>query len=50
MSKQEKKRQRIYDMLNAETKPKKFRKYWSFFYGPHQAKILNPLIMLYGAF
>ncbi len=37
MSEQEKKRQRIYDLLNAEAKPsqakkeKKFRNNWSFF-------------------
>ena len=37
MSEQEKKRQRIYDLLNAKTKQKNFQ-------------ILTPLITLYGAF
>ena len=31
MIEQEKKWQRIYDFLNAETKPKNFRNNWSFF-------------------
>ena len=31
MSEQEKKQQRIYDLLNAETKPKNFQNNWSFF-------------------
>ena len=31
MSEQEKKQQRMYDLLNAETKPKKFQNNWSFF-------------------
>ena len=30
ISEQEKTRQRIYDLLNAETKPKKYRNNWSF--------------------
>ena len=41
MSKQEKKWQRIYDLLNAETKLK---------HGLPQAQTLSPLITLYGAF
>ena len=41
MSEQKKKWQKFYDLLNAETKPKNFRNYWSFFMA---------LIMLYGAF
>ena len=31
MNEQVKKRQRIYDLLNTETKPPKFRNNWSFF-------------------
>ena len=31
MSEQEKKQQRIYDLLNIETKPKNFWNNWSFF-------------------
>ena len=31
MSEQEKKQQRIYDLLNAETMPKNFQNNWSFF-------------------
>ena len=38
-----KERQRIYDLLNAETKPK-------ILYGLHQAQALTPLITPYGVF
>ena len=50
MSEQKKKRQRIYDLLNAATKPKKenFRNNWEFLYGLHQAQTLSPWISLYG--
>ena len=48
MSEQEKKKQQIYGLLNAETKPKNVQNIWSFFMGPHQAHALTPLIRLYG--
>ena len=49
MSEQERKRQRIYDLLDAETnKKKRFPKYLEFFYGLDQAQALTPLITLYG--
>ena len=48
MNEQKKKRQRIYDLLHAETKPNKFPKYLEFLYGLHQAQTLTPLITLYG--
>ena len=38
MSEQEKKRQRIHDLVKAETKQKKFRNNWKFFHGLHQAR------------
>ena len=44
-----KKRQRIYDLLNAETKPK-ISEIVGVLYGLHQAQTLTPLITLYGAF
>ena len=44
MREQEKKRQRIYDLPNAETKPKKSPKYLDFLYGFPQALTLTPLI------
>ena len=50
MIEQEKKQQRIYDLLNAETKPKIFRNDWNFFFGFHQAETLTPLITLSGTF
>ena len=37
MSEQEKKRQRIYDLLNAENKPKYFSEITGVFYYLHQA-------------
>ena len=50
MSEWEKKRQRIYDLLNAETKPTNFSKESELLYGFHQAQTLTLLIMLYGGF
>ena len=50
MSEQVKKRQRIYDLLNPETKPKKFPEWLAFLYGLHQAQTLTPLITLHEAF
>ena len=50
MSEQEKKWQRIYDLLNAETKPKKFSEVTGVFYGLQQAQTLTPLITLWGSF
>ena len=50
MNKHENKRQRIYDLLNAETKAPKFPKYLEFFYGLPQAEILTPLFKLYRVF
>ena len=44
MSEQEKKHQRIYDMLYAETKPKKISQ---ILYGLYQAQTVTPLITLY---
>ena len=49
MSEHEKKLQIIYDLLNAETKQKKFQNK-EFLYGLHQAQILTQLITLYEAF
>ena len=46
MSEQEKKRQRIYDLLNAETKPKKISEISGIFI----ASIKPSLITLYGVF
>ena len=43
MDKQENKRQRIYELINAETKTN------IFVYGPYQAQTWNPLITLNGA-
>ena len=45
MSEEEKKQQRIYDLLNTETKSKSFRNNCIFLWPD-----LNPLITLYGAF
>ena len=51
MSEQEKKRQRIYDLLNAETKQKKkILKKLEFLYSLHQAQTLTSLTTLYRAF
>ena len=44
MSEQEKKWQRIYDQLNAETKPKNLQNNWSFFMALYQTQILTLLI------
>ena len=43
MSEQEKKQQRIYDLLNAETEPKKktTSEIFEFLYGLHQAQTLS---------
>ena len=50
MREQEKKRQRINELLKTETKPKKYSKYLVFLYGLHQAQTLTYLITLYGVF
>ena len=50
MSKQEKKQQRIYELLDAETKPKYFTKFLKFLYGVHEAQTLTFLITQYGKF
>ena len=42
MSEEEKKQQIIYDLLNAETKPKKCPKWLKFLSGLHQAQTLLP--------
>ena len=49
MSEQEKKRQRIYDLLNAETK-EKISEIIGVSLCPPSAQNLTPLITLYGAF
>ena len=49
MSDQEKKRRRIYDLLNAETKPNLSEKN-GLFYNLYQAQTWILLIMLYGVF
>ena len=43
MSEQEKKRKRIHDLLNAETKPKIFSEIIGVSYGLHPVQDLNPL-------
>ena len=50
MSEQEKKRQRINDLLDAENKPKMIPKMFDFLYDLHQAQAFIALIKLYGAF
>ena len=50
MSEQEKKRQRISDVLNAKIKPKIFPKSLEVIYGLHQAQALTSLITQYGVF
>ena len=47
---QEKKRQRIYDLLNTETKPKKFPKQLKFLYGLHWAQTITPWSHYMGRF
>ena len=49
MSKQEKKHQKIYDLLNAETKQEKMSKIIGVFYSLHQVQIYTHSITLYGA-
>ena len=43
MSEQKKKRQRIYDLLYAETKPPKLPKWLEFLYDLHQGQNFNPI-------
>ena len=51
MSEQEKKRQRIYDLLNAErNQAKKLPKQLEFLHDFHQPKTLTPFVMLNGVF
>ena len=50
MSEQEKKQQRIYDLLNAEIRLKEFPKQLEFLHGLHQARTLTSLITLNGTF
>ena len=50
ISEQKEKLQRFYDLLNAETKPKKFRKNWSFYVASIKLKRLPPWFPRYEAF
>ena len=50
MYEQEKKRQRIYDLLNAENKLKNFQNNWSFLMAYIKTQTINLLIKLYRAF
>ena len=50
MSEQEKKQQRIYDLLNAKTEPNNNISNWNFFMGLYQAQNLTPFITLYWTF
>ena len=45
-----KKGNKIYDLLNAETKQKEIFEINEVFYGFHHIQTLTPLIMLYGEF
>ena len=50
MSEQEKKQQKIYDLLNSKPKPKYFRNNWMIFMASIKLRPYSPLITLYGAF